>query len=95
MVDGRQLVVFSANGLRYRYTVSPPGGGMPLGPGDDDGRTAADPRHRRRTRVRTGHRHPFERVIPSTGRPSPGRGGAGGGGFDVLEQRGDQLVALG
>ena len=44
---GDSVMVFSANGLRYRYTVTASGGNIPLGPGDDDGRAVAGSRHRR------------------------------------------------
>ena len=37
---GDAVMVFSADGLRYKYTVGPSGGDVPVGPGDDDGRTS-------------------------------------------------------
>jgi hypothetical protein len=91
---GDGVMVFDANGLRYKYTVSPVGGQAPVGPGTVmagrllvpvttgydvfDPETGAGERHLALTR-------PTQRsaVIPAT---------AGG---TVLEQRGDTLVALG
>jgi hypothetical protein len=91
---GDGVMVFDANGLRYKYTVSPVGGQAPVGPGTVmagrllvpvttgydvfDPETGAGERHLALTR-------PAQQsaVIPAT---------AGG---TVLEQRGDTLVALG
>ena len=44
---GDSVMVFSANGLRYRYTVSRVGQQYSAGTRDDDGRTVAGSRHRR------------------------------------------------
>jgi len=92
---GDSVMVFSANGLKYKYTVAPAGANIPLGPatlmagrllvpvtGGYDVFDAASGK---------GDRH-----IPVGGRPSnsypvvPAVAGS-----TVLEQRGDELVALG
>jgi hypothetical protein len=91
---GDSVMVFSANGLRYRYSIAPAGRNVPLGPatvmagrllvpvtgGYDvfDAATGAGDRH-----------IPVQRppistaVVPAVA------------GSTVLEQRGDELVALG
>jgi hypothetical protein len=91
---GDGVMVFDANGLRYKYTVSPVGAQAPVGPGTImagrllvpvttgydvfDPETGAGERHLAVTRPAQP-----SAVIPAT---------AGG---TVLEQRGDTLVALG
>ena len=101
---GDSVMVFSANGLRYRYTVSAAGSNIPLGPATmmagrllvpvTDGYDAFDPASG------NGVEH-----IPVLGAP-PTRS-VGGlpassaavvpavAGSTILEQRGDELVALG
>lgn len=91
---GDSVMVFSANGLRYRYTVSPAGRNIPLGPATimagrllvpvTGGYDVFDPR------TGQGDRHiPLDRpptaeaVVPAVA------------GSTLLEQRGDELVALG
>jgi hypothetical protein len=91
---GDSVLVFEADGLRYKYTVSPAGGNVPLGPAAimagrlivpvTDGYDVFDPG------TGAGDRHiPLARpadqsvVVPSVA------------GSTVLEQRGDELVALG
>ncbi len=91
---GDSLMVFSANGLRYKYTVAPSGANVPLGPGAEMAGRLLVPV--------TGGYDVFEaqsgrgdRHLPVQ-RPSmssavvPAVAGA-----LVLEQRGDELVALG
>jgi hypothetical protein len=91
---GDSLMVFSANGLRYRYTVSPSGDSMPLGPGTmmagrllvpvTGGYDVFDPA------TGTGVEHiPLQRP-PSSAAVVPAVAGS-----TIIEQRGDQLVALG
>jgi hypothetical protein len=91
---GDSVMVFSADGLRYRYTVSPSGDNMPLGPGTmmagrllvpvTGGYDVFDPA----TGVGVEH-IPLQRpansaaVVPAVA------------GSTIIEQRGDQLVALG
>lgn len=91
---GDSLMVFSANGLRYKYTVAPAGRNVPMGPATimagrllvpvTGGYDVFDPETGR------GERHiPVARpsdlppVVPAVA------------GSTLLEQRGDQLVALG
>ena len=91
---GDSLMVFSANGLRYKYSVAPAGANNPLGPGTvmagrllvpvTGGYDVFDAANGR------GDRHiPVPRpqmsdaVVPAVA------------GSTVLEQRGDQIVALG
>ncbi len=91
---GDSVMVFSANGLRYKFTVEPSGANRPLGPGTvmagrllvpvTGGYDVFDPESGR------GDRHiPVERpqtsaaVVPAVA------------GSTVLEQRGGELVALG
>jgi hypothetical protein len=91
---GDSLMVFSANGLRYRYTVSPSGDNMPLGPGTmmagrllvpvTGGYDVFDPA------TGAGVEHiPLQRP-PSSAAVVPSVAGS-----TIIEQRGDQLVALG
>lgn len=91
---GDSVMVFSANGLRYRYTVSPVGGQAPVGPatimagkllvpvtaGYDvfDADTGA------------GEAHVDVKRAPTSTAVVPGVAGT-----TLLEQRGDTLVALG
>lgn len=91
---GDSVMVFSANGIRYKYTVSPSGPNAPLGPATimagrllvpvTGGYDVFDPQSGR------GDRHiPVER--PETAGPIvPAVAGS-----MILEQRGDDLVALG
>jgi hypothetical protein len=91
---GDSVMVFSANGLRYRYTVSPSGGNIPLGPATmmagrllvpvTGGYDVFDPASG------TGERHiPLQRP-PSSAAVVPAVAGS-----MIVEQRGDELVALG
>jgi hypothetical protein len=91
---GDNVMVFSANGLRYKYTVAPSGRNAPLGPattmagrllvpvtgGYDvfDPATGQGDRH-----IPVQRPHISEAVVPAVA------------GSTVLEQRGDELVALG
>lgn len=91
---GDSLMVFSANGLRYKYTVAPSGRNIPLGPATimagrllvpvTGGYDVFDPET-----GRGDHHIPVERpqssaaVVPAVA------------GSTVLEKRGDELVALG
>ena len=91
---GDSVMVFSANGLRYRYTVTPAGANIPLGPatmmagrllvpvtGGYDVFDAASG---------NGDRHiPVQRP-PNSAAVVPAVAGS-----TVIEQRGDELVALG
>lgn len=91
---GRDLMVFSANGLRYKYTVSPSGPNAPVGPGAmmagrlivpvTDGYDVFDPV------TGAGERHLTVARPAVAGPVVPAVAGT-----TVLEQRGDQLVALG
>jgi hypothetical protein len=91
---GDSVMVFSANELRYKYTVAPSGPNIPLGPATimagrllvpvTGGYDVFDPADGR------GDRHiPVDRpassraVVPAVA------------GSTLLEQRGDELVALG
>jgi hypothetical protein len=91
---GDSVMVFAANGLRYMYTVAPSGPNIPLGPATvmagrllvpvTGGYDVFDPQSGR------GDRHiPLNRpqvsgaVVPAVA------------GSTVLEQRGDEVVALG
>src|ERR1700742_1014019 len=91
---GDSLMVFSANGLRYRYTVSSSGDNRPLGPGTmmagkllvpvTGGYDVFDPASG------TGVAH-----IPVQRPPSDAAVVPAVAGSTLIEQRGDQLVALG
>jgi hypothetical protein len=91
---GEDVMVFSANGLRYKYTVTPAGGDAPLGPGTvmagkllvpvTDGYDVFDPA------TGKGERH-----IPLSRPASSGPVVPAVAGSTLLEQRGDTLVALG
>ena len=91
---GEDVMVFSANGLRYKYTVTPAGGDAPLGPGTvmagkllvpvTDGYDVFDPA------TGKGERH-----IPLSRPRSPGPVVPAVAGSTLLERRGDTLVALG
>ncbi|MGV9797278.1 Rv3212 family protein [Mycobacterium sp. NPDC003449] len=95
---GDSVLVFStdegADGLRYKYTVSPSGRHLPVGPATvmsgrllvpvDDGYDVFDPD------TGTGERH-----IPLARKPSVSPVVPAIAGSTVLEQRGSQLVALG
>jgi hypothetical protein len=91
---GEEVMVFSANGLRYKYTVAPSGRNAPVGPATvmagkllvpvTDGYDVFDPAGGK------GERHiPVQRP-PSSGPVVPAVAGS-----TLLEQRGDTLVALG
>jgi hypothetical protein len=91
---GEDVMVFSANGLRYKYTVTPAGRNIPLGPATvmaglllvpvTDGYDVFDPDSGK------GERHIPLRRPPSSEPVVPAVAGS-----TVLEQRGDTLVALG
>jgi hypothetical protein len=91
---GEEVMVFSANGLRYKYTVAPSGRNAPVGPGTvmagrllvpvTDGYDVFDPAGGK------GERH-----IPVGRPPSSGTVVPAVAGSTLVEQRGDTLVALG
>jgi hypothetical protein len=91
---GDSVMVFSANGLRYKYTVAPSGENRPLGPATimagrlmvpvTGGYDVFDPETGR------GDRHIDVDRPPTSAAVVPAVAGS-----TVLEQRGDQLVALG
>lgn len=91
---GDSVMVFSANGLRYRYTVSPSGANIPLGPATmmagrlmvpvTDGYDVFDPVSG------SGERHIVLHRPPSTAAVVPAVAGS-----TLLEQRGDELASLG
>jgi hypothetical protein len=91
---GDSVMVFAANGLRYKYTVSPTGGQAPVGPATimagkllvpvSTGYDVFDPE----TGAGVGH-------LPVTRPPSTAAIVPAVAGSTVLEQRGDTLVALG
>jgi hypothetical protein len=91
---GDSVMVFSANGLRYRYTVSPSGPNIPLGPAAmmagrllvpvTDGYDVFDPA--------TGHGEQHIVLHRPVGAAAVVPAVAGS---TLLEQRGDDLVALG
>jgi hypothetical protein len=91
---GDSVMVFSASGLRYRYTVTASGGNIPLGPATTmagrllvpvtGGYDVFDPT------TGDGIEHiPVQRP-PTTGAVVPAVAGS-----TILEQRGNELVALG
>ena len=91
---GDSLMVFSANGLRYKYTVAPAGRNVPLGPATvmagrllvpvTDGYDVFDPQTGR------GDRHiRLDRPV------TPGPVVPAVAGTTLLEQRGGEVVALG
>jgi hypothetical protein len=91
---GEEVMVFSANGLRYKYTVAPSGRNAPVGPATvmagkllvpvTDGYDVFDPASGK------GERHiPVQRP-PGSGPVVPAVAGS-----TLVEQRGDTLVALG
>jgi hypothetical protein len=91
---GDSVMVFSANGLRYRYTVSPSGANMPLGPATmmagrlvvpvSDGYDVFDPVSGKGEQHIVLHRPPMSTaVVPAVA------------GSTIIEQRGAELVALG
>ncbi|BBY43682.1 hypothetical protein A5765_03245 [Mycolicibacterium celeriflavum] len=91
---GESVMVFSANGLRYKYTVAPAGGNVPVGPATimagrllvpvTGGYDVFDPETGR------GERH-----IPVARPPGSAPVVPAVAGSTLLELRGDQLVALG
>jgi hypothetical protein len=91
---GDSVMVFSANGLRYRYTVSPSGANLPLGPATmmagrlvvpvSDGYDVFDPVSGKGEQHIVLHRPPMSTaVVPAVA------------GSTIIEQRGAELVALG
>ncbi|WBP93071.1 MULTISPECIES: Rv3212 family protein [Mycobacteriaceae] len=91
---GDSLLVFAADGLRYKFTVSPAAGGAPVGPGTvmagellvpvTDGYDVFDPKTGSGVRHIELRREPAETaVVPATAGPN------------LIEQRGDTVVALG
>ena len=91
---GDAVMVFSASGMQYRYTVGPADDTRSARPGDDDGRAADHPRQRRRRRLR-----PDDGSQRALHPAAPHARAVGGGArrrrLDLLEQRGATLVALG
>ncbi len=91
---GDSVMVFSANGLRYRYTVSAAGSNIPLGPATiiagrllvpvTGGYDVFDPA------TGSGIEHIAVQRPPSDAPVVPAVAGS-----TIIEQRGDQLVALG
>ncbi len=91
---GEDLIVFSANGLRYKFTIAPAGRNIPLGPATvmagkllvpvTDGYDVFD------AATGKGERHMPLRRPPGTAPVVPAVAGS-----TLLEQRGDTLVALG
>jgi hypothetical protein len=91
---GDSVMVFSANGLRYRYTVSPSGANIPLGPATmmagrlmvpvTDGYDVFDPVSG------NGERHIVLHRPPSSAAVVPAVAGS-----TLLEQRGDELACVG
>ncbi len=91
---GEDLMVFSANGLRYKFTIAPAGRNIPLGPATvmagkllvpvTDGYDVFD------AATGKGERHMPLRRPPGTAPVVPAVAGS-----TLLEQRGDTLVALG
>jgi hypothetical protein len=91
---GNSVLVFDADGLRYKYTVSPTGSASPVGPATEmagrllvpvnDGYDVFDPA------TGAGERHIALTRPPSTAPVVPAVAGS-----TLLEQRGDELVALG
>ena len=91
---GDSVMVFSANGLRYRYTVTASGSNRPLGPGTmmagrllvpvTGGYDVFDPA------TGNGVEHILVQRPPSSAAVVPAVAGS-----TILEQRGDELVALG
>jgi hypothetical protein len=91
---GDSVMVFSANGLRYRYTVAPSGANIPLGPATimagrllvpvTGGYDVFDPT------TGQGDRHISVQRPPSSAAVVPAVAGS-----TLLEQRGGELVALG
>ena len=91
---GDSVMVFSANGLKYKYTVTPAGANVPLGPATVMAGRLLVPV--------TGGYDVFhaasgqgDRHIPVRRPPNPGPVVPAVAGPTVLEQRGDELVALG
>ncbi|MBO0677630.1 hypothetical protein JRC04_09170 [Mycolicibacterium sp. S2-37] len=91
---GTEVMVFAADGLRYRYTVTPSGGHLPLGP-------ATEMADRLLVPV-TGGYDVFnpddgagERHLPISRPPSPEAVIPAVAGTWIVEQRGGELVALG
>jgi hypothetical protein len=91
---GDSLMVFSANGLRYRYTVTASGSNIPLGPATMMAGRLLVPV--------TGGYDVFDPVngngvahIPVQRPPSSAAVVPAVAGSSIIEQRGDELVALG
>jgi hypothetical protein len=91
---GDSVMVFDANGLRYRYTVSPVGGQAPVGPATMLAGKLLVP-------VTTGYdvfnaqTGAGQSHIPLSRPPGPGPVVPAVAGSTLLEQRGGTLVALG
>jgi hypothetical protein len=91
---GSEVMVFAADGLRYRYTVTPSGGHLPLGPATEmadrllvpvtDGYDVFEPA------TGVGERH-----LPVSRPPSQDAVIPAVAGEQIIEQRGSELVALG
>jgi hypothetical protein len=91
---GDSVMVFSANGIKYKYTVSPTGVNAPVGPATamagrllvpvTSGYDVFDP-----ISGKGDHHIPLQRP------PSPDAVVPAVAGTTVLEQRGDEIVALG
>jgi hypothetical protein len=91
---GDSVMVFSANGLRYRYTVTASGANIPLGPATmmagrllvpvTGGYDVFDPA------TGNGVEHILVQRPPSSAAVVPAVAGS-----TILEQRGNELVALG
>lgn len=91
---GDSVMVFSDNSLRYMYTVTPAGGNVPLGPATimagrllvpvTDGYDVFDPQTGQGERhIPVARPQPSGPVVPAVAGPT------------LLEQRGDEVVALG
>jgi hypothetical protein len=91
---GNSVMVFDADGLRYKYTVAPMGVNLPLGPAVEmadrllvpvtDGYDVFDPQ------TGAGERHLASPRPPSRDAVIPAVAGS-----QIIEQRGGELVALG
>ena len=91
---GDSVMVFDADNLTYKYTVSPVNGQAPVGPATLMAGKLLVPVTVGIRRVRPGHRR-GERTSPVRRPPSQAPVIPGVAGTTLLEQRGDTLVALG
>ena len=91
---GDSVMVFSANGLKYKYTVTPAGANVPAGTRDGHGRTAARPGHRRIRRVRRRQRS-GRPPHPGATTAEHGSGCARGGGSDGPRAAGRRTRSVG